>query len=277
MIDFLLRSLPSFKGKQTIAHLLLRNKIKLGKDLTILGKLGCVYNIPNVQENVGFEIMINGIYEAETINFVCNRIQKNGVFLDVGANIGAISIPICKQRNDIDVICLEAAPWIFEYLNRNMVVNQLAKVSLINKAISDKDGNQVDFFSPRDKFGKGSLAPVFTDKSVKVGTITLDVLANLVGGKKPIDLIKVDVEGFEAPTFRGGRALLEPSNAPDILFEFVDWAEELAGEAPGNAQLVLLNYGYNLYYLENGKIGTQLKGAINIGSYMIFATKKSRM
>lgn len=241
--------------------------------MQVLGKYECRYILPNIQENIGFEILINGIYEADTIAFICKRMKKGGVFLDVGANIGAISIPVNKLRSDIEIICIEAAPWIYDYLKTNVEVNQLIKIRLLNKAISDCSGRQVDFFSPKDKFGKGSLAPIFTNNSVKVDTITLD---DLVEGnnERIVDFIKVDVEGFEALAFRGGTKLLGGGSAPDILFEFVDWAEELAGEKVGSAQTILLNYGYSLYLFEKEKIGMQLKVPILKGSHMIFATKK---
>ena len=132
MTDHLLRSLPTFKGKQRLARLLLGKRIASGEGVTVTGKWGCVYNLPNVQENIGFEILINGIYEEETINFICKRIKPGGVFLDVGANIGAITIPVSKQRKDIDVISLEAAPWIFDYLNQNVIANQINKAKTIN-------------------------------------------------------------------------------------------------------------------------------------------------
>ena len=273
MMDHLLRSLPTFKGKQRLARLLLRKKIASGEGLTVTGKWGCVYNLPNVQENIGFEILINGIYEEETINFICKRIEPGGVFLDVGANIGAITIPVSKQRKDIDVISLEAAPWIFDYLNQNVIANQINKVKTINKAISDRGGMQVDFFSPQDKFGKGSMAPVFTTEAITIETITLDQLTNLNKGRS-IDFIKVDVEGFEGMAFKGGSEVLSGSHAPAILFEFVDWAEQLAGETPGNAQGLLLNYGYKLYLFDHGKIGAQLKNPVTKGSYMIFGVKE---
>ena len=131
---------------------------------------------------------------------------------------------------------------------------------------------QVDFFSPKDKFGKGSMAPVFTTEAITIETITLDQLTNLNKGRS-IDFIKVDVEGFEGMAFKGGSEVLSGSHAPAILFEFVDWAEQLAGETPGNAQGLLLNYGYKLYLFDHGKIGTQLKNPVTKGSYMIFGTK----
>ena len=172
------------------------------------------------------------------------------------------------------MIGLEASPWVFEYLKLNVETNKVNNTRLINKAISDRAGIEVEFFSPKDKFGKGSLAPVFTEESVKVETITLDELS-AVYNNRSIDFIKVDVEGFEALAFRGGSRLLSSPEAPDILFEFVDWAEELAGEKPGNAQLLLLNYGYDLYLFEHGKIGDRFEIPLIKGGYLIFATKRN--
>ncbi len=275
MIEQFLRSFPPFKGKQRIARLLLNSKISSGAEMHVLGKHECRYNLPNIQENIGFEILINGIYEADTIAFICKRMKRGGIFLDIGANIGAISIPVKKLRPDIEVTCIEAAPWIYNYLKINVEVNKLNKIELINKAISDKNGKCVDFFSPKDKFGKGSLAAVFTDHAVKVETITLDELIG-TDPNRAIDFLKIDVEGFEALAFRGGDKLLGGKTAPDILFEFVDWAEALAGETIGNAQNRLLDLGYSLYLFEKEKIGRPLKVPVLKGSHMIFATKKMR-
>lgn len=272
MIDYLFRILPPFRGKMRLAKYLLSRKVSESSDIIVAGKFSCVYTLPNIQENIGFEILINGIYEPETVRFICQRLKANGVFLDLGANIGAISIPVGKERKDVKVISLEASPWIFQYLVKNSVANGLGNAELINRAISDVGRKQVNFFSPKDKFGKGSFAPVFTNEAETIETITLDELA--VTSEVIVDLIKIDVEGFEALAFRGGLKLLSGPRAPDILFEFVDWAEELAGEKPGNAQLILKKYGYNLYFFTHGKIGKLLEDTILKGGLMIFATKR---
>ena len=273
MIGYLFRKLPQIKGKRRLARLLLSLAKSAKKDIRVLGKFGCTYKLPNILETIGFEIFINGIYEEETIRFISGRLRPSGVLLDIGANIGAISIPVSKLRRDVQILGLEAAPWIFQYLDHNISINQLDGVRTINKAISDSSGELVDFFSPKDKYGKGSLAPIFTNESEKVETITIDELPFLVN--QAIDFIKIDVEGFEALAFRGGVELLMSTLAPDILFEFVDWAEELAGEKPGTAQLILTTYGYRLYLFQSGKIGELINLPLVEGSHLIFATKKN--
>jgi len=98
MLDRLLRKLPDFRGNRRVSKDLLGSKILQKTDLTVKGKFGCTYILRNIQETIGFEIYINGIYEQETIDFILSRLTgTDGVFLDIGANIGAITIPVCKR------------------------------------------------------------------------------------------------------------------------------------------------------------------------------------
>src|SRR5258708_4905653 len=158
MISGLLRKLPGFKGKQRLARFILRDQLRRAVDVTISGRSNCIYKIPNIRESIGFELFINGIYEENTVNFISKRLRADRIFLDIGANIGAIALPVCKNRTDVKAIAIEAAPWIFSYLEENVLRNKLTNITLINKAISDNGGMKAEFYSPLEKFGKGSLA-----------------------------------------------------------------------------------------------------------------------
>lgn len=274
MIEKIFRKLPLFKGKQRLARGLLHNKIKRAHDLVVEGKYGCIYKIPNIKENLGFELFINGVYEEEIIDFILQRLPLNGVMLDIGANIGAIAIPVCKRRPDIRAIGIEASPRVYDYLKCNKELNNLHNFELINKAVTDNDGDTVDFFSPEEKFGKGSLASVFTKEAERVETIMLDTVFNQ-NNLTNADIIKIDIEGHEYGAFAGGAGVLNKADAPDILFEFVDWAEELAKDRkPGDAQQLLLDFGYKLFELNGTRNLSSLRSPLIKGVAMILATKK---
>lgn len=274
MIEKIFRKLPLFKGKQRLARGLLHNKIKRAHDLVVEGKYGCIYKIPNIKENLGFELFINGVYEEEIIDFILQRLPLNGVMLDIGANIGAIAIPVCKRRPDIRAIGIEASPRVYDYLKCNKELNNLHNFELINKAVTDNDGDTVDFFSPEEKFGKGSLASVFTKEAERVETIMLDTVFNQ-NNLTNADIIKIDIEGHEYGAFAGGAGVLNKADAPDILFEFVDWAEELAKDRkPGDAQQLLLDLGYKLFELNGTRNLSSLRSPLIKGVAMILATKK---
>ena len=189
------------------------------------GEVDCIYKLPNLIENVGFDIYVNGIYEDSNIDLIVEHCRKSSCYIDIGANIGSIAIPVGKRLPGLHMLCVEASAKVYSYLDWNIRENQLENVKLFRKAVTDKDDSTVNFYSPDEKYGKGSMAPVFEKNAQSVETITL---TKLIGGINlpDIGLIKVDVEGFEYFVFKGGCVPLEKESAPDILFEFVDWAEK---------------------------------------------------
>ncbi|MEO5891099.1 MAG: FkbM family methyltransferase [Ferruginibacter sp.] len=271
-MDQLFRSLPLFKGKSRLARLLLSNAVKNQKDIEISGRYHCKYLLPNIVENVGFDIFINGQYEPEIHDLLFRLLPENGCFLDLGANIGSTVIPLCKRRADITAVAVEAAPWVFSYLQKNIALNDLKNVQLINNALFNEDDRELDFFSPMEKFGKGSLSPVFTQEGVKVKTRRVDTLVNDLKLSK-VDLIKIDVEGFEYFVFKGAEDLLSAADAPPIIFEFVDWAEQQAmGLQPGAAQQLLVEMGYTLYEIAGRRLIKQAS-CYSSGAFNLLASK----
>jgi FkbM family methyltransferase len=272
MVSSFLRTLPPFKGKARLARLLLKDKGVVFYPQSIKGKYGLTYVIPNTKESIGFFLLINGIYEEDLSAYIIKSLPTNGVFLDIGINIGTISLPVASQRKDSTIIGVEAADNIFNCLKENIEINRLTNIHPHHNAVSDKDGEFVSFFSPEDQFGKGSMSAVFTKEEKRVETITLDNLLQKYQ-LTSADLIKVDVEGYEYNVFKGGGNLLSSHEAPDIIFEFVDWAENLAhGINIGDSQRILKGYGYTIFDFDNLK-GGPLPEIVTKGMRNLYATK----
>ena len=85
------------------------------------------------------------------------------------------------------------------------------------------------------------------------------------------NLIKVDVEGYEALIFESMSAFLRINENCKILFEFADWAEKLADFEIGSAQNIMLMNNYKLFDIEKNKT---INSPIKIGSTNIIAVKK---
>ena len=272
-INFL-KNLPDFKGKRRMARMLLGKSLKVKTDIVVKGKYHLKYKIPNLVENIGFEILINGVYESDTIRFILDCLPENAVFIDVGANIGAIVLPVCRLKEDVFSVAVEASSRVYDYLVNNRQLNGISNVVLINNAVSETDNDELNFYSPESVYGKGSFSPVYTQVHEKVKTITLDTLLKNEKIEK-VDFIKVDVEGYEYFVFKGAADILQQKNSPDILFEFLDWAEAaLPGQQAGDAQRLLKGYGYTLYELIGSKL-IALPEVLTNRSGMLFATKKN--
>ncbi len=247
--------------------------VRNAANIVVEGSAGARYLLPNLKDNISFDIFVNGIYEKDTVDLLDRLLPAGGYYLDLGANIGAILIPLARRRPDIKIIAVEAAPWIFRYLKENVALNELRNVKLVNKALFDKDGIELDFFSPEDKFGKGSLAHVFESEAVKVTTVTVDSLIREFNFQQ-VDAIKIDVEGFEYFAFKGATEVLSSASAPRIVFEFVDWAEKQAmGLTPGAAQQFLVELGYELYILQDNGKPNKVDQILKAGGHNMLATK----
>ncbi len=268
------RKFPDFKGKQRLGRMLFKKQIETEIDLVVKGKYDINYLLPNIKENIGYEIFINGIYEKETVDFICSKLTFGSIYIDIGANIGSIVIPVSKKMGNIHGLCIEASPTVYGYLEKNMLANQIENIKIINIAISDTDNKLVSFYSPSGQFGKGHMSGIIKEESINVETIKLDSLLQNYQIANP-DFIKIDIEGFEYFAFKGAQSVLFQEKAPDILFEFEDWAESRAGLKPGSAQSFLLNSGYKLYKLEKNQLSL-INSPLEKGSFMIYASKYSQ-
>ena len=224
--------------------------------------------MPNLEEVISLELFVNGIYEKDTIDFICSSLPQGGVFIDVGANIGAICIEVAINRPDITVYAFEASPLVFSFLMKNKGLNDTKNLLIFNFAIHEKHNIEIPFYSSLNQNGKGSFSPVFTDLAESVKTVRLDEF--IFANKFIPNLIKVDVEGFELLVFRSLSNFKDFSKTI-ILFEFVDWAEDLAKFEKGAAQIYLLEQGFELNSLTTSM---PILKALDYGYDMIVASKK---
>ncbi|HEY8461645.1 MAG TPA: FkbM family methyltransferase [Blastocatellia bacterium] len=269
---------PEMPGKARLARTLLGPSLG-ARDVKISGRRGIEFIAPSLQESVGFHLLVDGVYESELLGFMLDKLQPKAAgatFIDVGANIGSFTLPVAKSLGAGGrVIAIESSPTIFPYLKRNVELNGLSNISLAQCAASDVDLQEVPFYeAPIDSFGMGSLGAQFNGKPIPVITRTLDsILAE--HGVDRVDLIKVDVEGFEVGVFRGAKKLLNGPGAPLIVFEFCDWAEDrVPGGQRGDAQRVLRDYGYRIWKLSDLLRGKQpLADVLTAGFETLVAIK----
>lgn len=156
-------------------------------------------------------------------------IPENGFFIDVGANISCFTIPIAKKisKNGGRVFSIEASPYVYRYLLKNIELSKLQNITVFNKAASSQIGSLSLYESNRSSFGCGSLlAQNDCLEKIFVDSLTLDYLLNDFEGI--IDVIKIDVECFEYLVIDGASQLLKSGRVRMVIFEFFYDAESVA-------------------------------------------------
>lgn len=113
------------------------------------------------------------------------KIDKGDIFVDLGANIG-ISSRYAEQCIASEIYAFEPDPVIGEIYKKNCPT-----AKLYQNAISNKNGIIELYNWP---YNERDVGPKY-----KVETITIKDVLNIVG--KPIDYLKMDIEGFEENVF----------------------------------------------------------------------------
>jgi FkbM family methyltransferase len=145
-------------------------------------------------------------YELPTLRRTMGYLNKNSVVCDCGANIGNHTIYWAHRVKK--VIAIEPLPQNLELLARNIKVNGLDNVVVIDKLISDRRAKFDACFSMQNM---GHVC--FVEKAA--GSFESTTLDEAVLEK--IDFIKIDVEGAEDRVLAGAKRIL--SDKPIIFLE----------------------------------------------------------
>lgn len=172
--------------------------------------------------------------------WILNKEVEGELALDVGANIGYTTLPICAKAER--VLAFEPDPRSIDLLSKNIKENEFShKTKVYDCAASDKIGlrtislasrpNQTSFrFNQKGKMG---------ERVVEIITIdSLNILPNF---------IKMDVEGHEVEVLRGSMKSLEKVKKCKILIEV--HPQFFEGDSFELVLRQLINIGFKFKYV----------------------------
>lgn len=186
--------------------------------------------IDKQDEVVSQELLQSGKWEEYETDLFKKNIKKGDIVLDIGAHIGYYTLLAARMvGNKGKVYAFEPDLRNFEILKKNVKENKYENVILINKAVSNKDGEAILFLNYENTGDHRIYNPKDKRKSIKIQTVTLD---NFFKNKsKKVDLIKIDIQGSEARAFKGAQNLIKQNKNIKILTEFWPHGLELSGSS----------------------------------------------
>lgn len=192
-------------------------------------------------------------YEAAQPAWWANLVRSHQSVLEVGANVGLYTLVGASAAPGTEYRAVEANPTSCEILRRNLALNELGGVKVVEAAVVGKrDVDKVSLNFPRSDPYKTSLG-AFVDGAVGVSAATTAshsvivptvAIANLVDG---VDLVKLDIEGLELEVLSAIRDWIV-SQRPTLVVEILDESTELQ---PFLADLVS-EAGYEAYVVDHG-------------------------
>ena len=141
------------------------------------------------------------------------------VVIDIGGGIGIYAIAASMViQDDGLIICFEPDAGNYELAAENLVLNDALRVILSSEGIGEKTNSGTLYRRSRNS-GGASLTPT-PDESVKGQPILITTLDAFCSGRgiTDVDLIKIDIEGYELDALRGAQEILKklPSILPRI-------------------------------------------------------------
>ena len=214
---------PLYRGRARPFWCRLLNRFRPGPidAVTIHGKFR-VYPMTNLVDSA---LLLHSGYNAQELAFLRRALPEDGVFVDLGANIGLYSIAMGNALSPrAKVIAVEANQICAEQLRWHCQINGLANCTVFELAVGDSEGRA------RLNMLKNDLAIVNTVRDDVGGDVEVKPLLKILeqtgierielsGMPSPISRLKKNFRRFIALPHRSRRVTSGGPDAPNVLRE----------------------------------------------------------
>jgi FkbM family methyltransferase len=221
--------------------------------------------IDRADRGVGLHIR-RGRYELNELDFVLRHLQDGQHALDIGAHVGLYTMHMAR------VVGPSGSVYAFEPLEESAACLELGirengfedRITLARAAVGRHRGRaSLVYASGWQNPGAAFIAlpdyrPGPGEELRTVAAVAVDDLAM----RRPVALIKIDVEGGEADVLTGAHHLLE-ADRPLVLSEVHALPASRARDS--DAVSLMRRVGYRAYELGAGVIGAELTAAPSRG------------
>jgi len=169
------------------------------------------YKLRNVHEEDEEDVFIS----------LVKSLPQNGVYINVGAAIGYYPLLAKKLRSDLSIHCFEPLPSHLKFLRENIALNGYSEedFQIHDLAISTQSGeaNFVDQSYGSSLSNGGSHGTAMKPNHFTVKALALSEVFQEIGSEQ-IDLLQMDIQGYEEPVMAAYFANRNPSGGKIMRF-----------------------------------------------------------
>lgn len=195
----------------------------------------------------------NGYWEKELGLQLIKHVHENTIFLDIGANIGYHSLFVASILNGTGkVYSFEPISYLCKQIEESVDLNNFKNIEVCNFGLAEHEG-EAEIYLRDENIGGSTLLDLSKRDDFKVKEsekVYLKSLDSFLGVTNKVDVIKIDVEGYEYEAFKGAYNILK-NNHPIIFMEFSPslYTKDRA-EKPQEIVSFLKNIGYSFSTLD---------------------------
>jgi len=228
----------------------------------------------DLSEGIDFAVYLTGAFEPSTAAALKRLLKPGQTALDIGANMGAHTLAMARAVSPGGkVFAIEPTQGAFARLSANIAANretvevisahQVMLTRTIDAPLPDRVHASWPMTADPDEH------PEHLGVAVSTAGAQARPLDDFLDdqGVDTVDLIKMDVDGFEMDVLVGGRRTIE-ARRPAILMEVAPSTWRAMGEATDGPTRFLEDLGYRFFDLKgrNGIDGADLLKGIPDGA-----------
>ena len=192
------------------------------------------------------ELSIFRNYEPFETSLLTAEVRAGMTVVDIGANIGYYSLLFSKLAGESGcVYAFEPAPQNFALLERNLARNQRTNVQAFNQAAGDEPGKSFLYLSSENYGDHQAYESGDAREKIAIKVTRID---DSVRG--PIDLVKMDIQGFEEHALAGMSATIAANPGLTLFTEFWPAGLERAGSDPADFLRRLRAFNFDIFFID---------------------------
>lgn len=170
----------------------------------------------NVLENdwSGMDFIGGKLWEPHIVQFLKNELTETSNFVDVGSNYGYLSIKASKFCNK--VFSFEPQTFMYDLSVQTISDNLINNIEVFNLALGDEEIetnlSKIDYFG--EGIHVGEVSVLFSnDIGETTSVVRLDNFLT-----ESVDIIKIDVQGYEKFVINGSKEIIN-KYSPTLIVE----------------------------------------------------------
>jgi FkbM family methyltransferase len=239
------RRLEGIPGRARVGRSLGRDLARLGADPVITVAFDDGVFVLDARSRTEAGRLWAGHRDDDDVAFLRTVTPPDGTFLDIGANVGRILIPMLGHLSAAGgALAVEPVPVNAARLRSAISLNQVScHVEVHEVALGAASGLLwLDKEGPAASSGNAVARP---SGGHEAAMTTLDEFCATAGVSR-LDVIKIDVEGFEVEVFRGGQRTLGALR-PVVFGEFNNTLLPARGQTFDDAWAIFAPLGYRCF------------------------------
>lgn len=199
----------------------------------------------------GYKLLRDKAYEPQMTESILSLLKEGDVFVDLGANEGFFSVlASSKVGRSGKVLSIEPQKRLWPVLKKNFAENNCANCQIVPFGVGETTAEVEVTLSPSLNSGQSSLVEgqsFFGSRKIakkirsyywEKQTMQIKPFGDICDayGVKEVNLVKVDIEGYEFIALRSAEKMLEAGKVKNLLIEF--HPEQLKQLGQSEAQIV---------------------------------------